>query len=121
VADANRYFASEQPWAKAKTDPQRQGTILYVTAEVIRQVGILAQPFMPTASGKLLDLLAVGADERGFDALEAGKRLPHGRQLPTPQGVFPRYVEPEAENEAPPEPKAKKVKNQPKAQPKPGA
>ena len=29
-------------------------------------------------------------------ALEPGKRLPHGRPLPAPQGVFPRYVEPEA-------------------------
>ena len=38
VADANRYFAGEAPWALAKTDPARQGTVLYVTAEVIRQV-----------------------------------------------------------------------------------
>src|SRR5882724_3744186 len=43
VADANRYFAGEAPWALAKTDPVRQGTVLYVTAEVIRQVAILAQ------------------------------------------------------------------------------
>src|SRR5262249_30744763 len=41
VADANRYFAGEAPWALAKTDPARQGTVLYVTAEVIRQVAIL--------------------------------------------------------------------------------
>src|SRR6185436_4917743 len=47
VADANRYFAGEAPWALAKTDPQRQGTVLYVTAEVLRQVAILTQPFMP--------------------------------------------------------------------------
>ena len=38
VADANRYFAGEAPWALAKTDPARQGTVLYVTAEVLRQV-----------------------------------------------------------------------------------
>ena len=99
VADANRYFASEQPWAKAKTDPQRQGTILYVTAEVIRQVSLMAQPFMPTASGKLLDLLAVPAAERDFTALEGGKRLAAGVHLPAPQGVFPRYVEPETAEE----------------------
>src|SRR5215470_7759926 len=37
VAEANRYFAGEAPWSAAKTDPQRMGTILYVTAEVIRQ------------------------------------------------------------------------------------
>ena len=41
-ADANRYFAGEEPWAKKKTDPERMETILYVTAEVVRQVAILA-------------------------------------------------------------------------------
>ncbi|HZL30911.1 MAG TPA: methionine--tRNA ligase [Pseudolabrys sp.] len=96
VAEANRYFASEAPWGKAKTDPKRQGTILYVTAEVIRQIAILAQPVMPASSGKLLDLLAVPADQRDFAALESGERLTVGAQLPPPTGVFPRYVEPEA-------------------------
>jgi methionyl-tRNA synthetase len=111
VADANRYFASEAPWGKAKTDPQRQGTILYVTAEVIRQVAILAQPVMPDSAAKMLDLLAIPADRRDFVALADGKRLAAGAQLPAPQGVFPRYVEPEAE---PPEPKGKGAKK-PKA------
>jgi methionyl-tRNA synthetase len=95
VADANRYFASQAPWALAKTDPKRQGTVLYVTAEVIRQVAILAQPFMPTSAGKLLDILAIPAGERNFSAL-AGKRIKAGAQLPPPTPVFPRYVEPEA-------------------------
>ncbi len=62
VADANRYFAGEAPWALAKTDPAKQGTVLYVTAEVLRQVGILCQPFMPASAGKLLDLLGLPAD-----------------------------------------------------------
>src|SRR6266852_1226434 len=35
VAEANRYFAGEAPWALAKTDPARQKTVLYVTAEVV--------------------------------------------------------------------------------------
>ncbi len=54
VAEANRYFAGEAPWALAKTDPPRQRTVLYVTAEVVRQVAILAQPVMPDSSAKLL-------------------------------------------------------------------
>jgi methionyl-tRNA synthetase len=95
VADANRYFAGEAPWALAKTDPVRQGTVLFVTAEVIRQVAILAQPFMPTAASKLLDLLAVPADERQFAALDGGHRLAAGVPLPGPSPVFPRYVESE--------------------------
>jgi methionyl-tRNA synthetase len=92
VADANRYFAGEAPWALAKTDPARQGTVLYVTAEVIRQVAVLAQPFMPGAGAKLLDLLAVPADQRQFAALGGGQRIAAGR-LPAPAPVFPRYVE----------------------------
>ncbi len=96
VADANRYFAGEAPWAVAKTDPARQGTILYVTAEVIRQVAILAQPFVPNSASKLLDLLAVPENARDFSALGNGQRLTPGAQLPAPTPVFPRYVEPEA-------------------------
>jgi methionyl-tRNA synthetase len=97
VADANRYFAGEAPWALAKTDPARQGTVLYVTAEVLRQVGILCQPFMPASAGRLLDLLGVPASERQFDRLgQADKRIVPSTTLPAPAPVFPRYVEPEA-------------------------
>lgn len=96
VAEANRYFASQEPWGLKKSDPARMATVLYVTAEVIRQVAILAQPVIPTSAGKLLDLLAVPADARGFDRLGAGGRLAAGVELPKPEGVFPRYVEAEA-------------------------
>jgi len=95
VAEANRYFAGEAPWALAKTDPARQGTVLYVTAEAIRQVAILAQPFVPNSAEKLLDLLAVPAAERDFSALGGAQRIAAGAQLPAPTPVFPRYVDSE--------------------------
>ncbi len=59
VADANRYFAGEEPWAHKKTNPKRMETILYVTAEVTRQIAILVQPVMPESAGRLLDQLGV--------------------------------------------------------------
>jgi methionyl-tRNA synthetase len=93
VAEANRYFAGEAPWALAKTDPARQGTVLYVTAEVIRQVAILAQPVMPESAAKLLDLLAIPAAERSFVALGGARRIAAGVTLPAPTPVFPRYVD----------------------------
>jgi methionyl-tRNA synthetase len=95
VADANRYFAGQAPWALAKTDPPRQGTVLYVTAEVLRQIAILALPFMPASAAKLLDLLAIPESERTFVCLGAEHRIAAGAKLPTPAGIFPRYVEPE--------------------------
>jgi methionyl-tRNA synthetase len=95
VADANRYFAGEAPWALAKTDPQRQGTVLYVTAEVLRQIAILTLPFMPESAARLLDLLAVPAGERVFSFLGTSHRIAAGAKLAAPAPVFPRYVEPE--------------------------
>jgi methionyl-tRNA synthetase len=97
VAEANRYFAGEAPWALAKTDPARQGTVLYVTAEVLRQIAILTQPVMPTASEKLLDSLGIPHGEaRMFAALGGTSRIAPGTVLPAPQAVFPRYIEPTA-------------------------
>ena len=96
VAEANRYFAGEAPWALAKTDPARQATVLYVTAEVIRQVAILAQPVMPDASAKLLDILGIATDARDFTQLGGSVRIAPGAQLPPPAPIFPRYIEPTA-------------------------
>jgi methionyl-tRNA synthetase len=96
VAEANRYFAGEAPWALAKTDPKRQATVLYVTAEVVRQIAILAQFAMPAASAKMLDILGIPdeIEARNFAAL--GARIKPGTVLPAPAPVFPRYIEPTA-------------------------
>jgi methionyl-tRNA synthetase len=95
VAEANRYFANAEPWVLKNSDPQRMGTVLYVTAEAVRQVAILAQPAMPEACGKLLDQLAIPAEARDFSHLGEAGRLQPGATLPKPEPVFPRYVEPE--------------------------
>lgn len=96
VSETDRYFASQEPWALKKTDPERMGTVLYVTAEVVRQIGILLQPFMPASCEKLLDLVASPADKRDFAALGEAGRLVPGTPLEAPKPVFPRYVAPEA-------------------------
>ena len=77
-----------------KTDPARMGTVLYVTAEVVRQVAILVQPVMPASAAKLLDLLGRAGGRRG--ASRASVRpdgSTAGTTLPAPEAVFPRYVE----------------------------
>ncbi|MEH2501395.1 methionyl-tRNA synthetase [Bradyrhizobium sp. AZCC 1578] len=97
VAEANRYFAGEAPWALAKTDPDRQKTVLYVTAEVVRQVAILTQPVMPDASAKLLDSLGIPNEKQARDFAALATRIKPGTTLPPPVGVFPRYVEPKVD------------------------
>jgi methionyl-tRNA synthetase len=97
---ANRYFSAQEPWVLRKSesadDQQRFATVLYTTMEVVRTAALLVQPVMPESAAKLLDLLGQPADERNFTAL--GVRLVPGTPLPKPEGVFPRYVVPEAED-----------------------
>jgi methionyl-tRNA synthetase len=97
VADANRYFAAAAPWELRKSDPARMATVLWTTAEIVRQVAILAQPFVPAGAEKLLDLLGVPKERRKFVSLGGAGRLAAGTALPAPMPVFPRYVEPAGE------------------------
>ena len=93
IGDANRYVDEQAPWALKKNDPPRMETVLYVLAETVRYLAILVQPFMPDAMGKMLDQLAVPETERSFAHVTEEYRLKAGTVLPTPSGVFPRYVE----------------------------
>jgi methionyl-tRNA synthetase len=93
VIAANRYVDEQAPWALKKTDPARMATVLWVLAEGLRYLGLLAQPFMPDSAGRLLDQIAVSPASRSFNALgEQGSLVP-GTPLPPPQGLFPRLVD----------------------------
>lgn len=91
VSAANRYIDEQAPWSLKKNDPPRMHTVLYVLTDVIRQLSLLVQAIMPASGAKLLDQLAIADSARTFDHWET--RLVSGTPLPTPQGVFPRYVE----------------------------
>jgi methionyl-tRNA synthetase len=101
VAAANRYFASEEPWVKRKSAPERFATVLYVTLETLRAVGIVTQPFIPGAAARLLDLLGVSEDRRQLKDVGATGRLEAASALPAPTPIFPRFVEPELNSAEP--------------------
>jgi methionyl-tRNA synthetase len=92
VSEANRYFASQEPWALRKTDPARMAVVLGVTAEALRWFAILLQPFVPQTASDLLDLLAVPADRRGLADLDTP--LAPGTPLPAPRPIVPKLEEP---------------------------
>jgi len=92
VSQANRYFAVQEPWALRKNNPSRFASVLYITVEVLRRLGIMLHPFMPQSMDKLLDLLGVDTDKRQMVHIESDQ-MEQGRALPAPQGIFPRYSE----------------------------
>jgi methionyl-tRNA synthetase len=95
VGAGDGYIDAMAPWALKKTDTARMATVLYVLAETLRAIGIVAQPFMPDTMNRLLDQLAVPAGKRDFAACGEPGRLVPGTPLPAPQGLFPRIVEAE--------------------------
>ncbi len=91
IGAANRYVDSQAPWGLKKTDPERMATVLYILTDVIRQLAILTQPFMPISCGKILDQLEIPADDRDFKNLSTP--IASGINLTKPQGIFPRFIE----------------------------
>ena len=91
VRAANAYIDHQAPWALRRTDPVRMAAVLRVLADTIRAVATVLQPFMPDSMGRMLDQLAVPGSERMFAAMETP--LPASTPLPTPQGVFPRWID----------------------------
>lgn len=94
IAEANRYFAANEPWALRKTNSERFGTVLWITTEVLRQVAILTQPFMPDSAAKLLSFLGISDNARDFTQLGGKVRIKGNNVLPTPVAIFPRFIEP---------------------------
>ncbi len=91
VRAANSYIDRQAPWALRKTDQARMATVLWVLAEVIRQLAILVSPFMPTSMGKLLDQLGQGDSARDIAALSVP--LVAGHKLPVPTPLFAKVAE----------------------------
>ncbi len=94
---ADSYISVQEPWKLKKTDPERMITVLYVLAEVIRQLAILIQPIMPDAADKLLNGLGIGDQERSYEYLGADYRLKPGTTISKPGVIFPRLEMPVTE------------------------
>jgi methionyl-tRNA synthetase len=99
IAAADKYLASEQPWALSGSDADnlRRGTILWTAAEVLLVATSLAHPVLPESTAKVWALLGqsghVGSQE--LDALRWGQLKP-GTPLGKSQALFPRIEKTEA-------------------------
>ena len=91
VRAANAYIDNQAPWALRKEDPDRMRTVLYVLAETLRRISILAQPIVPDSASKLLGQLGVPEGKRSFSELGQELGTIPNTELPKPEGVFPRF------------------------------
>src|SRR5690606_40983790 len=53
----NKYLADEEPWKVIKHDEERVKTVLNVATQIVGNLAILAQPFLPKTATKLFEML----------------------------------------------------------------
>ena len=82
----NKYITDCEPWHVAKTDIERVKTILYISLQLVANLEIAFEPFLPFSSAKLREMLNVSETE--WDQLGSTELLKPGHQLGTPALLF---------------------------------
>ena len=82
----NKYLADSEPWKVIKTDPERVKTILNLSLQLVANLAIAFEPFLPFSSEKLRGMLHI--EEVEWDRLGATDLLPAGHQLGDPSLLF---------------------------------
>ena len=82
----NKYLADAEPWKVIKTDPERVKTILYVSLQLVANLAIAFEPFLPNSSAKLREMLA--NPELTWERLGQTDLLAAGTVLPKPELLF---------------------------------
>lgn len=87
----NKYLADEEPWKVIKTDEERVKTVLNVAAQIVANLAVLAQPFLPKTSVKLFEMLNLPQQ----DWKKAGRAdlISSGHQLADVQLMFEKITD----------------------------
>jgi len=82
----NKYIAETEPWKLWKTDPKRVETILYISLQLVANLSIAFEPFLPFSSKKLREM--INMTEYNWSELGSTDLLPAGKQLAKPELLF---------------------------------
>jgi len=82
----NKYLADTEPWKLYKTDMERVKTILYISLQLVGNLAIAFEPFLPFSSNKLRKMINLKALE--WDELGSTNLLPENHILGTPELLF---------------------------------
>lgn len=82
----NKYITDCEPWHVAKTDMERVKTILYISLQLVANLEIAFEPFLPFSSARLREMLNIS--ESDWSQLGSTELLKPGHQLGTPALLF---------------------------------
>ena len=82
----NKYIADCEPWKVAKTDMARVETILNISLQLVANLAIAFEPFLPFSSARLRKLINI--DKFDWNSLGSTDLLQPGHQLAEPELRF---------------------------------
>ena len=82
----NKYITECEPWKVWKTDPKRVETILYISLQLVANLAIAFEPFLPFSSDKLRKMLNMS--DFDWNQLGSTDLLQPGHQLAEPSLLF---------------------------------
>lgn len=65
--NANKYFQDNKPWELVKGDRERAGSVLYVLANQVRDIGVICSPYLPETGERIMEMLNVSGGRKGAE------------------------------------------------------
>ncbi|MEM3087902.1 MAG: methionine--tRNA ligase [Candidatus Bathyarchaeia archaeon] len=93
AALGNRYLNEKQPWTTVKTVPEKAGTALYISNQIVKALAIMLEPFIPFTAETIWQLLNLPGSVHEQNWNEAIKEIPPGHKLNPPKPIF-KKIEP---------------------------
>lgn len=93
VFACNAYIDTQAPWTLRKTDPERMQTVLATLYICIAQLGVAIAPVIPDSAARLLDVMGVPAENRGYESVGGHWYSPvaeNDHRIVAPTPLFPR-------------------------------
>lgn len=82
----NKYLADTEPWKTAKSDMSRTATILNLSLQMVANLAIVCEPFLPFSTQKIYSFLNSGKFE--WEQLGSFDLLPEGHELGQTELLF---------------------------------
>ena len=93
----NKYLAETEPWKLIKEDPKRVETILHIAIQIVANLSILGEPFLPRTSTNLSEML--GMKTQGWSFGGSDSLIVAGSQINKPELLFVKIEDKEVEEQ----------------------
>ena len=94
----NKYFADTAPWILAKTDMERVKTILFIGIQIVANLGVLLESFLPFSASKIREMLKYNGDI-AWETIGRIDLIAPGLQLDKPKLLFEQISDEEIQKQ----------------------